>query len=59
MSDISIQFGTNRGWECPKCGRVYAPWMSSCAYCGVDNNVCTWTTNVQTELDKINERGRQ
>lgn len=21
-------------WICPKCGRAYAPWVSSCAYCG-------------------------
>jgi|GEM_PF-2320990 len=19
-----------KGWECPKCGKVWAPWMSSC-----------------------------
>lgn len=23
----------NRGWECPKCGRVYAPAMLYCTYC--------------------------
>lgn len=23
-----------KGWICPKCGRVYAPFMPSCTYCG-------------------------
>lgn len=22
------------GWICPKCGRVYAPWVDKCQYCG-------------------------
>lgn len=22
-----------RGWECPKCGTVMAPWKSTCANC--------------------------
>jgi uncharacterized OB-fold protein len=22
-----------RGWECPKCGRVYAPWVFACQNC--------------------------
>jgi len=21
------------GWECPKCGKVFAPWMPSCDVC--------------------------
>lgn len=24
---------SQQGWECPKCGRVYAPWMPSCSAC--------------------------
>jgi len=24
----------NKGWICPKCGRVYAPWIDKCQYCG-------------------------
>lgn len=23
----------SQGWECPKCGRVYAPWMAQCTAC--------------------------
>ena len=23
-----------KGWICPKCGRVYAPWVDKCQYCG-------------------------
>lgn len=22
-----------QGWECPKCGKVYAPWVASCTAC--------------------------
>lgn len=24
---------TNKGWICPKCGRVYAPYMPECQHC--------------------------
>lgn len=23
-----------RGWECPKCGKVYAWWVKECETCG-------------------------
>ncbi len=23
----------NQGWECPKCGYVYAPYMTQCTNC--------------------------
>lgn len=26
-----------QGWECPKCGRVHAPFVSTCPYCVGDN----------------------
>lgn len=25
---------TPKGWECPKCGRVYSPSTPMCLYCG-------------------------
>jgi hypothetical protein len=25
--------GYDRGWMCPKCGAVYAPWVAECSYC--------------------------
>lgn len=28
--DLFIQ----KGWECPKCGRVYSPITPMCLYCG-------------------------
>lgn len=28
--DLFIQ----KGWECPKCGRVYSPSTPMCLYCG-------------------------
>lgn len=24
---------SQQGWECPKCGRVYAPWQPKCSTC--------------------------
>ena len=27
-----------RGWECPKCGSVYAPFVPSCTSCNRGNN---------------------
>ena len=23
----------DKGWECPKCGRIFAPYVSECPYC--------------------------
>lgn len=23
-------FGTQKGWECPRCGQINAPWMPYC-----------------------------
>jgi len=23
----------NKGWECPKCGSVYGPFVQECGYC--------------------------
>ena len=31
------------GWICPKCGRVYAPWVQYCPNC-ISNTVYTTTT---------------
>ena len=28
--------GIKQGWECPKCGRVYAPFITECRHCGND-----------------------
>ena len=27
---------SDKGWECPKCGRCYAPTVGRCMYCGPD-----------------------
>jgi len=29
-----MNFGTQQGWQCPCCGRVYAPSVVMCMYCG-------------------------
>ena len=33
-----------KGWICPKCGRVYAPWVDKCQYCGGSTITCTSPT---------------
>lgn len=35
-----------KGWECPKCGRVYSPSTSMCHYCGADTKTFA-TANIK------------
>lgn len=37
----------NQGWECPKCGRVYAPWMDQCTTCN-NKNTHSWSQTITT-----------
>ena len=39
-----------QGWVCPKCGRVYSPFMPMCLYCGDEVNV-TVTTDTKTAVE--------
>ena len=32
-----------RGWECPRCGRINAPWVRQCD-CSRDNLTVTWSS---------------
>lgn len=29
---------SNKGWECPKCNKVYAPWKAECDHCNTDHD---------------------
>lgn len=29
--------GHPSGWECPRCHRVYAPWVACCGTCGPED----------------------
>jgi hypothetical protein len=31
------------GWECPKCGKVYAPFVTECGTCGKNVVTITWS----------------
>ena len=37
IADLEKLMGLNHpapiGWECPKCGRVHAPWVEGCSWC--------------------------
>lgn len=36
FNNISHMFH-QQGWECPKCGSVYAPFMPACTKCGKES----------------------
>lgn len=43
-----------QGWECPKCGHVYAPHVTECTHCNHDESATTTgetTAYVLTEKD--------
>lgn len=37
-------YGYPTGWICPKCGRVYGPFMNACPYCNKPDYTitCMW-----------------
>lgn len=35
---------SNYGWECPKCGKVYAPFISECRFCNVEKSYISSTS---------------
>ena len=39
-----------QGWECPRCGRINAPWVRQCD-CSRNNWSITWATNKTTVGD--------
>ena len=41
----------DRGWVCPKCGRVYAPWVASCELCNTKTII---NQQFQNPLDNSN-----
>lgn len=62
MSEYEWPCWTQKGWECPRCGKILAPWMSQCD-CHRNNWTITWnsdktnpyspsTTPVSPEIEK-------
>ena len=46
---MDMNFNTNfaaQGWQCPICKRVYAPFMSMCTHCGIDEITTTTTMTI-------------
>ena len=39
---------SQKGWECPRCGQIWAPWVSNCD-CNKKNNYVTTTTTDKTK----------
>lgn len=52
MYNSSYEFPASQGWICPKCGRVYAPSVPMCQYCGGNSKPPTITTDSTTLSDK-------
>lgn len=56
----------DKGWICPKCGRVYAPWVPSCEHCNKMAIINSQTANSvgsiigsKPKLDEANSIDRQ
>lgn len=47
MSNEEAYF-TPKGWECPKCGRVYSPTTPMCFYCSNKDVRTTFTSTAHT-----------
>jgi hypothetical protein len=39
MTDTPIAVTVPRGWECPRCGRIYAPTVAQCSWCLMDTDI--------------------
>ena len=52
---------SNQGWECPRCGACYAPWVAKCSTCAVRISVTASTgpicgcTQTDTGGNKIHD----
>lgn len=48
------------GWICPKCGRVYAPFVYECAPCNnvlkIESNTARTTRDFRDNCEQFNEK---
>ena len=42
-------YHSEKGWECPRCGRVWAPWVTSCD-CSRSHTTITWGSGTGNPL---------
>lgn len=42
---------TEKGWECPRCHKIWAPWMSSCNCNRESNHANTTTKPIPLEIN--------
>lgn len=43
-----MQMGAMQGWQCPQCGRIYAPFVQECYHCNSFESTLTTTTTEGT-----------
>ena len=51
---INTTSGHNYGWICPKCGRVYGPYVNECCACNMDKNSYEPTVTFTTTSSEVN-----
>ena len=50
-NDYNFNFFSNKGWTCPKCGRVFAPSIVECIYCNGVSISSVWMTSSSSGSD--------
>lgn len=58
----NFYFGQLRGWICPRCGRVNAPFMSQCTCKSEDYSNTNWTgpiDKIRIDCDSKNTNGNK
>lgn len=55
MHESTAASKPKQGWECPKCGSVYAPWVFSCGRCAPSRG---FKSNWHPPISAVPERFR-
>ena len=45
---------SEKGWECPRCGQIWAPWITKCD-CSKTHTTITWTCGTGVVPDYVKQ----